>query len=105
MSFLKLESNRDGIEVHLEAESDAAVETPFSSHLLKDALILIIEEAPVTFWEKDDGELNPEEFWAAILGAVSRNYRYSLDVPPDEDVRAPEILRQMIDYLEQSEYL
>jgi len=105
MAFLKMESNGEEIHIQLEIESDGAVETPFESHLFKDALVHLIEEAPVDFWMKDDGELKPEEFWAAMLGAVARSHRASLDVPPEENIGNATLLRELIEWLEREEYL
>jgi hypothetical protein len=98
-------STNGEIQIELEVTSDGAVETHFSSHLLKDALSLLIEEAPVSFWMKDDGELQPEEFWSAMLGAVTRSYRASQDVPIVETASNAAVLRELIDWLEREEYL
>lgn len=105
MAHMKMESHGEEVHVQLEVESDGAVETHFNSHLLKDALAQLIEEAPVDFWLKDDGELKPEEFWAAMLGSVARSYRASQDVPIVEDATNAAVLRELIDWLEREEYL
>lgn len=105
MAHMKMESHGEEVHIQLEISSDGAVETHFNSHLLKDALALLIEEAPVDFWMKDDGELKPEEFWAAMLGAVARSHIASLDVPPDEATSNATVLRELIDWLDREEYL
>jgi len=105
MAYMKLKSRSEEIHIQLEVESDGAVETDFSSYLLKDALVNLIEEASIDFWMKDDGELKLEEFWAAMLGAVAHSYRVSQDVPIAENVGNATVLRELIDWLEREEYL
>lgn len=105
MAYIKTENKGEEIHVRLEAESDGSVETPHSSHLFKDAMGFLIEQAPIDYWGKDDGELKPKEFWAAMLGAVARSYVASLDIPLAENTGSPAILRELIDWLEREEYL
>lgn len=105
MAHMQLESTNGEVRVKLEVESDGAVETPFSSHLLKDALAQLIEETPLDSWMKDDGEVQPEEFWAAMLGSVARSHRASQDVPVAENASNAAVLRELIDWLEREEYL
>lgn len=105
MAYIKTESKGQEIHVRIEAESDGAVVTPHSSHLFKDAMGHLIEKAPIDYWGKDDGELKPEEFWAAMLGAVARSYAANLDTSLAENAGNPAILRELIDWLEREEYL
>lgn len=105
MAQLHTQSTNGEIHIRLEITSEGAVETAFGSHLLKDALVHLIEEAEVGFWIKDDGELQPEAFWAAMLGAVARSELASRDVQPEEHTSNAAILRELIDWLEREEYL
>lgn len=105
MTHLRMDSTNGEVRVQLEIESDGAVETDFNSHLFKDALVSLIEEAPVDFWIKDEDELKPEEFWASILGAVARSYRAAQDTPFDDDVTNAAVLREIVDCLEGLDYL
>gem|GEM_PF-1151561 len=105
LAHMKMGGHGEEVHVQLEVESDGAVETHFNSHLLKDALANLIEEASIDFWMKGDGELKPEEFWRAMLGAVARNYRASQDVPIVENAGNAAVRRELIDLLEREEYL
>ena len=107
MARMTMESHTNDVHVHLDVEAAGPAEAAFNSHLLRDALAHLIEEAPVDFWIKDPGELKPEAFWAALLGAVARSYRVSVaEIEPiDETVGDAAVLRDLLDHLEAEEYL
>jgi len=96
---MHMETTNGEIRILLEVQSDRAVESDFSSHLLKDALVELIQEAQVDFWMKHEGELQPDEFWFAMLGAVANSYRVSRSIVLDDNMSDTALLLELIEGL------
>jgi len=58
--------------------------TLHNSHLYLAAAKKLIEWADVGFWMKHEGELQPDDFWKALLRAVADGIRVDLPTPMDE---------------------
>lgn len=89
----------DDPRIRLYYASNEGVSTLFHSHLLKDAIVYLIESADVSGWMKLEKELQPHAFWLAILKSVAASYR--LEVPySTEDQSDFDLLRQLLSELE-----
>lgn len=75
--------------------SEASTDTYFKSHLLKDAIVRLIEEADVSRWIKHDNEIQSDAFYTAILKAVAKRYRVDIPYPTDDQTDA-DILRLIL---------
>jgi len=96
MPKFKLESKGD-ISITLEFESDQSTDSFFKSHMLKDAIVELIYSADVGGWVKhEDTELQPDDFFIAILRAVVDSYRNELPFDSD-NISDIELLRQLWD--------
>ncbi len=104
MEDMTIKKQGDRLNIYLKITSQSEYKSHLGSHLLKDALVSLIEDADLTGWEKNAGELAPQEFFAAILGAVA--HRYNADLPqPMDDVASHTILQDLIDQLQSEDYL
>lgn len=89
----------DNYKLQLYFGSETAKSTYFKSHLLKEAIVHLIDDADLTGWMNHPDELQPPEFWEAILRVIAANYRY--DVPyPTDDQSDFDMLRQLLGDLE-----
>jgi hypothetical protein len=77
--------------------SEESQNTHWSSHLLKDAIVQLITSADVGFWMKHSDEVQPDEFWAAILSAVADSYR--ADHPFPDGRTDAELIRELLEQL------
>lgn len=84
--------------------SESSIPSYFRSHMLKDALVYLIEEADIGGWMKYKEELEPHEFWAAILKAVATSYRSESPFPTDDESDG-DLLRQLLSELEEEDNL
>ena len=73
----------------------------FGSHLLREALVHLIEEADTTGWQKSDNELDPEDFWLAVLRAVARSIQSTYTEFNTES--SSELLKPFLDSLDHQE--
>ena len=94
-----LNSIREDHRLQLYFGSESSIESPFQSHLLKDAIVSLIDGADLGLWVKEKKELQPEDFWAAILKAVAASYRF--EIPHETDIYSDyDLIRQLLTELE-----
>jgi hypothetical protein len=104
MDDMTIKKQDKRLSIHLKIASSSEHKSPMGSHLLKAALVSLIEDADLAGWEKNEGELAPQEFYAALLAAVARRYNAELPTPMD-DVAPHTILQDLIDHLQAEDYL
>jgi len=104
MADMTIREHRRNLDIHLKIQSQTERDTPLGSHLLKAAIVSLIENADLERWEKNHEELSAHEFFAVILGAVAQRYNAGLREPMD-DVATHTILQDLIDELQAEDYL
>lgn len=104
MADMTIKEHRSNLDILLKIQSQTEKDTPLGSHLLKAAIVSLIENADLTRWEKNHEELSAHEFFALVLGAIARRYNASLREPMD-DVATHTILQDLIDELQAEDYI
>lgn len=64
------------------------------SDTLTRAIVHLIEGADTGLWQKWDGEIEPHEFYAALLGAIARHYNVDADLP--KEATQQEVLEELL---------
>ena len=62
------------ISIHMKIKVNSSTGSYFKSDIYTRAIMHLIEAADTDLWQKNDAELQPDEFYAGILGAVARHY-------------------------------
>lgn len=71
------------------------------SHMIKDIIVTLIENADTGFWVKNDSDLRPEDFWKAILDAVADSVSYEL--PFEGEFTRKQLLQQLLSWYDEDE--
>lgn len=88
----------EGRRLKMYYTSDTAMSSLGSSHLRTEVLEWLIEEADLSFWMKNDDEVQPEEFWTRILRSVANSIR--VDYPELESMSDADVIRGTLRDLE-----
>lgn len=82
-------------ELQAKIELSSTLPDTGESQLYTQLITHLIEEAPTSFWQKSQKELQPYEFHGQILAALLRSY--SVDFDHDHQYPAHEMLQFLVD--------
>ena len=89
---LSLRVSDEGMKLLVYIGSAETERTPHNSRLYLATVKKLIEWADVGFWMKHEGELQPDDFWTALLKTVADGIRF--DLPSlREDLSDADVLR------------
>lgn len=82
----------------LTYRSDTSISSFFCSHLQKDLIVDLIHGADLGGWMKHENELQPDEFWSAILWAVIDSFRNEAQLTKEQvsDIELLELLLEQL---------